>query len=87
MTLGRIEIKGTSILPNGMMVFTFDDTKTVTFEEIDLKVMIGHCESEVPFDLQYPSSFLLPPRPNLDSHYKCYPFQPSPEGNFIFKNN
>lgn len=49
MTLGRIGIEDTLIHHNGMMVRTFDGTKTTALEEIDLTVSIEPCEFEILF--------------------------------------
>lgn len=49
LTLSRIGVDNSFIRPNGMMVRAFDGTKTSGCREIDLKVLIGPCEFEIPF--------------------------------------
>lgn len=47
MTLGRIKIEESMIRPKGMMVHTFDGTKTATCGEIYLKMLIRPCDYDV----------------------------------------
>lgn len=49
MILNCIDVGYSLIGPNMMMVRAFDGTKTSTNREIDLKVIIGPCEFEIPF--------------------------------------
>lgn len=49
LTLSRLGVDDSLIQPNDMMVRAFDGTKTSTYGEIDLKVLVGPCEFEIPF--------------------------------------
>lgn len=49
MTLSRIDMEDSMICPNGVMVQTFDSTKTSACGEVDLKILISPREFEVSF--------------------------------------
>lgn len=72
-TLDRIGIDDSLVRPNGMMVRAFDETKTSTCREIDLKMIIGSCEFEITFVVvDIPAAFnLLLERPWIQS--ACHP--------------
>lgn len=48
-TLSRIDVGDSIICPNEMTVQAFEGTKTSACGEVDLKILVGQCEFEVPF--------------------------------------